>query len=233
MGERILVIEDDATIGQVVCTQLEANGYQVTLCDDGATGLAAARADGPDLVLLDVLLPKLDGWQVCRELQHITRAPIVFITALGSDGDVQRGLDMGADDYIIKPFGNMELLARVRTALHRARRSAARKRTYRFDRLSIDLDARLIKVDGERIFLTPMEYNLLVALAEEGGRVVSHSALLRRVWGPQFEDHRQYLKLYIWYLRQKIEQDPGNPAIILTERGVGYRLASPLTVTDT
>jgi two-component system KDP operon response regulator KdpE len=229
VGERILVIEDDDSLSQLMRIQLENGGYDVTVCNNGLAGLTVARQVKPDLILLDILLPKLNGWQVCQGLQQITKVPIIFITALGADADLLRGLEMGADDYIIKPFDHKELWARVRAALYRARRTAAQKRQYQFGRLSVDLDARTVKVDDERIFLTPMEYNLLAVLVEEGGRVVSHAALLRRVWGPQFEDRRQYLKLYIWYLRQKIEQDPAAPAIILTERGIGYRLAPPLS----
>jgi two-component system KDP operon response regulator KdpE len=189
--------------------------------------LEAARATDPDLILLDILLPNMDGWTVCQELQEITSAPIVFTTALGGDSDLTRGLELGADDYIIKPFSYNELLARVKAALYRARRARSRKETYDYGPLSVNLETRTVTLRGERVFLTPLEYKLLAALVEESGRVVSHQALLRRVWGPEFEGRRQYLKLYIWYLRQKVEVDPSNPRFILTERGIGYRLAAP------
>ena len=233
MGERILIIEDDDALRHLMRLQLQNGGYEVAACRDGSSGLAAVREFAPDLILLDILLPKIDGWEVCRELRRMTQVPIIFVTALGADADLQRGLEMGADDYIIKPFGHAELWARIRAALHRARRQAGQKGEHRFGRLSVDLDARTVHVDRERVLLTPTEYQLLAVLAENGGRVVPHAELLRRVWGPQFEDRRQYLKLYIWYLRQKIERDPADPEIILTERGVGYRLAAPADDVET
>jgi len=222
-----LVIEDDDALARLMRLQLERAGYQVTVCRDGLSGLQEAHNSEPDLVLLDILLPDTDGWTVCERLQEITDAPIVFTTALGAERDVIRGLELGADDYIIKPFSYKELLARVKAALHRARRAASQRITYESGRLSVDLETRTVKVNGERVFLTPLEYKLLAALVQEAGHVVPHTTLLRRVWGPQYEDRRQYLKLYIWYLRQKIEADPSHPTLILTERGVGYRLVAP------
>jgi len=198
VGERILVIEDDDSLSRLVRLQLERANYE-----------------------------GMNGWEVCARLQEITEAPIVFLTALGSDSDLGQGLDLGADDYIIKPFSYKELLARVKAALHRARRSASQKSTYEYGRLFVDLQARTVSMDGENVFLTPLEFKLLAILVQDAGNIVTHQTLLRRVWGPQYEDRRQYLKLYIWYLRQKIEIDPKNPRIILNERGVGYRLAAP------
>ncbi len=227
MEEQILVIEDDDALARLMRLQLERAGYQVEVCQDGASGLRAASNSEPDLVLLDILLPDVDGWVLCEQIQKVTNAPIVFATALGAERDVIRGLELGADDYIIKPFSYKELLARVRSALHRAQRTASRKVVYENGRLYVNLEMRTVKVNGERIALTPLEYELLAALAQEAGHVVSHTVLLRRVWGPQYEDRRQYLKLYIWYLRQKIEADPAHPMLILTERGVGYRLIAP------
>jgi len=225
--ERILLIEDDEALARIMCIQLKHAGYQITACQDGTSGLQAARDSNPDLILLDILLPDVDGWTVCERLKDITDAPIIFSTALGSERDVIRGLELGADDYIIKPFSYKELLARVKAALHRAQRAASGGVTYKGERLSVDLEKRTVKVNGEHVFLTPLEYKLLAVLVQEAGHVVSHETLLRRVWGSQHEDRRQYLKLYIWYLRQKIEADPSNPKLILTERGVGYLLAAP------
>ena len=150
----------------------------------------------------------------------------MFATALGSDRDSSQGLDLGADDYIIKPFSYKELLARVKAALHRARRSASQTVTYTYDRLSVDLEAHSVVVDGARVSLTPLEFKLLATLVQNAGSIVTHKTLLHRGWGQQYEDRREYVKLYIWYLRQKIEADPRDPQIILTERGVGYRIAS-------
>ncbi len=227
MEEQILLIEDDNALARMMRIQLEHAGYQVTVCQDGISGLQAARDLNLNLILLDILLPDIDGWVVCERLQKITNAPIIFTTALGSEKDVVRGLDMGADDYMIKPFSYKELLARVKAALHRARRTASRKATYRSKQLFVDLEKHTVEANGEHIFLTPLEYKLLAALVQKAGHVISHTALLRSVWGPQCENRRQYLKLYIWYLRQKIETDPSNPTLILTERGTGYRLVAP------
>ena len=227
MEKQVLVIEDDDALAHLMRLQLERAAYQVTVCQDGLSGLQEVRNSEPDLILLDILLPDMDGWTVCEHLQEITDAPIIFTTALGAERDVARGLELGADDYIIKPFSYRELLTRVKAALHRARRAASQKATYENERLYVDLGTRTVRVNGERVSLTPLEYKLLAALVQEAGHVVSHTTLLRRVWGLQYEDRRQYLKLYIWYLRQKIETDPSHPTLILTERGAGYRLVAP------
>ena len=227
MEEQILVIEDDDALARLMRLQLERAAYQVTVCRDGQSALQEVRNSEPDLILLDILLPDMDGWAVCEHLQEVTDTPIIFTTALGAERDVARGLELGADDYIIKPFSYKELLTRVKAALHRARRAAPQKATYENERLYMDLGTRTVKVNGERVFLTPLEYKLLAALVQDAGHVVSHTTLLRRVWGLQHEDRRQYLKLYIWYLRQKIEADPSRPTLILTERGTGYRLVAP------
>ncbi|MCP4536966.1 MAG: response regulator transcription factor [Chloroflexi bacterium] len=224
MKEQILLIEDDEALSRMMRLQLEHAGYQVTACQTGTSGLEAARESEPDVILLDILLPDMDGWVVCEGLKKISDAPIIFSTALGSERDVIRGLELGADDYMIKPFSYKELLARVKAALHRAQRTASRGTTYENGPLSVDLEKHIVKVNEEHIILTPLEYKLLAALVEEAGNVVPHEALLRQVWGQQHENQRQYLKLYIWYLRQKIEADPSKPKLILTERGIGYRL---------
>lgn len=227
MEERILIIEDDDALARLMRLQLGRGGYEVIIRGDGPSGLAAARDADPDLVLLDVLLPDVDGWVTYERMREITDAPILFVTVLGADEDITRGLEMGADDYIVKPFSYKELLTRVKSALFRARRSAAQRMTYQNGPLRVDLQTHVVKLDDERIFLTPLEYKLLSTLVQNTGRVVSHQTLLRRVWGPQYEDRRQYLKLYVWYLRQKIEPNPSQPRFIITERGVGYRLAAP------
>jgi two-component system KDP operon response regulator KdpE len=231
VDERILLIEDDEALSRMMRLQLEHAGYQVTARQTGSGGLEAARESPPDVILLDILLPDMDGWAVCEQLKTITDAPIIFSTALGSERDVVRGLELGADDYMIKPFSYKELLARVKSALHRAQRtpnaSPPQGNTYQNDHLVVNLDKHTVKVNDENIVLTPLEHKLLAVLVEEAGRVVKHETILRRVWGEQHEKRRQYLKLYIWYLRQKIERDPTNPKLILTERGIGYRLAAP------
>jgi two-component system KDP operon response regulator KdpE len=225
VDERILVIEDDDALSRLIQLQLERAGYEVVTCPDGQSGIDRVPSYQPDLILLDILLPGMDGWEVCRHLKDITDTPVLFLSALGSEGNISQGLDLGADDYIIKPFSYKELLARVKSALHRARRVNSQKTTYTRDKLSVDLEARSVYIDGDRITLTPLEFKLLAALVQDAGNVVTHKALLHNVWGREYEDRRQYLKLYIWYLRQKLEADPNNPTIILNERGVGYRLA--------
>jgi two-component system KDP operon response regulator KdpE len=227
MGEHILLIEDDEALSRMMRIQLEYAGYDVTACLNGTSGLEAARDSDPDLILLDILLPDIDGWVVCEKLKEITDAPIIFSTALGSERDVIRGLELGADDYMIKPFSYKELLARITAVLHRKQRAVSQGVTCQSGRLSVDLEKQIVKVNGERVFLTPLEYKLLAVLVQEAGRAVPHETLLRHVWGPQHENRRQYLKLYIWYLRQKVEDDPSRPKLILTERGVGYRLIAP------
>jgi two-component system KDP operon response regulator KdpE len=226
LGERILLIEDDDALARMMRIQLEHAGYQITVCPNGTSGLERAGELDLDLILLDILLPDIDGWEVCEQLQGVTDAPIIFTTALGAEKDVIRGLEMGADDYMIKPFSYKELLARVKAALHRARRKNSQKAAYKSGRLIVDLENRVVQASGEHVYLTPLEYKLLAALVQEAGQVVPHETLLRRVWGAQCEDRRQYLKLYIWYLRQKLEKDPANPKLILTERGIGYRLVA-------
>lgn len=227
MSERILIVEDDDSLVKVMRIQLEHAGYRVSVCQDGPTALQQAQDEKPNLILLDVLLPEADGWSVCQRLQGVTNAPIVFTTALGTDRNLTHGLELGADDYIIKPFTRKELLSRVKAALHRARRDAPQHASYRKEHLFVDVRNRVVQVNGEPVSLTPLEFKLLAALVEQAGRVIPHAALLRHVWGPECENRRQYLKLYIWYLRQKLEADPANPTLILTERGVGYRLAAP------
>lgn len=225
MEHEILLIEDDEALSRMMRLQLEHAGYKVTACQTGASGLEAAQKSTPDLILLDILLPDMDGWDVCDRLKKITQAPIIFSTALGSERDVIRGLELGADDYMIKPFSYKELLARVKAALHRANRSDQSTTVYKNGPLVVDAKQEQVKLEGENIFLTPLEYKLLITLIKKTGRVVLKEELLQQAWGDDYEDHRQYLRLYISYLRQKIEENPSNPQIILTEEDIGYRMA--------
>jgi two-component system KDP operon response regulator KdpE len=227
MGEKILIIENDDALARLMRLQLARGGYDVAIRRDGRSGLEATREESPDLILLDVLLPEVSGWETYGSLRQITDAPIVFVTVLGADEEITRGLEMGADDYIVKPFSYVELLTRVKAALYRADRATAQQAVYSRPPLTVDLQKGSVEVDGEPTYLTPLEFKLLATLVRHAGRVVGHKALLRQVWGPQHEDRRQYLKLYIWYLRQKLEADPSDPRLILTERGVGYYLAAP------
>jgi two-component system KDP operon response regulator KdpE len=206
---RILIIEDDNSLAGFVRWQLEREGFYAQTATRAADGLTQAREWHPDLILLDIMMPEIDGWTVCQRIREISDVPVIFITALGTEKDVVQGLQLGADDYIVKPFGAKELVARIQAVLRRHKPSVQREHTYTNGRLDINLDTHEVYVNNQEVELTPIEFKLL----------------LNQVWGPDYEDDRQYLKLYIWYLRQKLEDDPTNPKLILTQRGVGYRLA--------
>ncbi len=227
MPTRILVVEDDPAIASLIQLQLEAKDYQVIVAHDGAEGLRQAYAWQPDLVVLDIMMPDMDGWTVCERLRELSDVPIIFVTAIGKEADIVRGLEMGADDYLVKPFSPRELLARIEAVLRRARQGGGtgiEARVYKNGPLTVDLESREVRVNGKPVDLTPIEFKLLSALIRNEGKVLTHRFLLSQVWGPAYEEERQYLKLYIWYLRQKIEEDPSHPKLIITERGVGYRL---------
>ena len=225
MSHRILIIEDEHSLANMIRWQLEREGFDAQAATRAADGLAQVSEWHPDLVLLDVMMPDMDGWTVCQRIREISDVPVIFITALGAEKDVVRGLQLGADGYIVKPFGTKELVARIQALLRRHQPHQPREHTYVNGRLFVNLDTHQVTLDGKDVELTPIEFKLLACLVEQEGRVLSHRFLLNQVWGPDYEDDRQYLKLYIWYLRQKIEDDPTVPKLILTQRGVGYRLA--------
>lgn len=224
MSETILLIEDDEALAQLVQLLLERAGYTVQTANSGDVGLRLARQSPPNLVLLDVLMPDMDGWHVYEAMRRITDAPVLFLTALGDEHNITYGLGLGADDYIVKPFGYKELVTRVRAALSRARRARGEQTVFVTGNLHVNLDTHEVKIDNREVALTPTEFQLLSALVQDAGRTVTHDTLLRRVWGPEYSNRRDYLKLYIWYLRQKIERDPRDPERIVSERGQGYRL---------
>jgi two-component system KDP operon response regulator KdpE len=204
---------------------LQRAGYNVFIATDGTDGLRQAFVLQPDLILLDIMLPAMSGWTVCERLRQITDVPIIFITVLDQESHVVRGLGLGADDYVVKPYDNRELLARIEAVMRRhAVQDAPTPHVYVHDDLVIDFDRRVVNRGDSAIHLTPIEFRLLACLAENPGKSTTHSYLLRQVWGNE-QKSRSSLKLYIWYLRRKLEQDPENPEIILTDRGVGYRLA--------
>jgi DNA-binding response OmpR family regulator len=224
MNDMILLIEDDEALAQLVQLLLERAGYVVKAAGNGETGLALAQQSPPDLVLLDILMPDMDGWHVYEALRHITDVPVLFLTALGDEHNIAYGLGLGADDYIVKPFGYKELVTRVKAALSRARRARGEQTVFQTGNLWVNLDTHEVKVDNRLVSLTPTEFQLLSALIQDSGRTVNHDTLLRRVWGAEYSNRRDYLKLYIWYLRQKVEADPRDPKRIVSERGQGYRL---------
>jgi len=224
MNDTILLIEDDEALAQLVQLLLERADYAVEVANNGESGLRLARQSPPSLVLLDILMPDMDGWHVYEGLRRLTDAPVLFLTALGDEHNITYGLGLGADDYIVKPFGYKELVTRVKAALSRARRSRGEQTIFEAGNLQVNLDTHDVKIDSREVSLTPTEFQLLSALVQDAGRTVSHDTLLRRVWGPEYSNRRDYLKLYIWYLRQKIEKDPRDPVYIISERGQGYRL---------
>ena len=227
MSVKILVVEDDTAIASLIRLQLENRDYQVQVAKNGVDGLRQAYSWQPDLVVLDIMMPDMDGWTVCERLRELSEVPIVFVTAVGKEADIVRGLEMGADDYLVKPFSPRELLARIEAVLRRRERGSGtsiESRTYENGSLTVSLETREVKVSGQLVDLTPIEFKLLSNLIRNEDKVLTHRFLLSQVWGPAYEEERQYLKLYIWYLRQKIEKDPSKPQLILTERGVGYRL---------
>lgn len=224
-GARILLVEDDPAVRRVVERNLAGHGFRVEAVDSGRSALAAEPTFHPDLILLDLGLPDVDGFSVIQSVRERTTTPIVVLSARGAEADKVRALDMGADDYLTKPFGVDELLARVRVGLrHAARPSVGADATYRTGGLEVDLERRQVAVDGSEVHLTPTEYALLLALVSAPGSVVTEGALLRRVWGPGYDAERHYIHVYMGRLRKKLEADPSRPHLIRTEPGVGYRL---------
>ncbi|MDH6268891.1 two-component system KDP operon response regulator KdpE [Rhizobium sp. SG_E_25_P2] len=222
---RILVVDDEPQIQRFLKPSLSAAGYEVIEAGTGAEALKAVATQAPDLVILDLGLPDMDGKDVIASLRGWSDIPIVILSARDRESEKIAALDIGADDYVEKPFGIGELTARIRTALrHRGRRDAI-PTVMEADGLTIDPIKRLVLRDGETVHLTPKEYDLLLLLARHAGRVVTHRTLLTTVWGPAHGDDLHYLRVFIGQLRQKIERDPTHPRIVRTEPGVGYRMA--------
>jgi two-component system, OmpR family, KDP operon response regulator KdpE len=223
----VLLIEDEAPIRKFLRAALEGQGYSIVETETGRDGITQAATRVPDLVLLDLGLPDVEGLEIVRRIREWSALPIIVLTARGQDQDKVRALDAGADDYVTKPFSMPELLARMRVALrHRARAAADDGGgVIAIDRLRIDLAARRVTLGEEEVQLTPIEFRLLSALARHVGRVLTHDALLREVWGPAAVGQHHYLRVYMAQLRRKIEKDSARPEFLQTELGVGYRLA--------
>jgi two-component system response regulator MtrA len=232
---RILVVEDDASIREVTALGLEAAGLTVDTAADGVEGLERWRAGAPDLVLLDVMLPRLDGLEVCRAIRRESTVPIVMLTARADTIDVVVGLESGADDYVRKPFEMPELVARVRAALRRrvdderasGDTGAPPRPAVRLGPLRVDLDGRSVERDGREIELTRTEFDLLAELAQHPGRVFTRDVLLDHVWGYDYLGDSRLVDVAVGRLRAKIEDDPANPALVLTVRGAGYKAVRP------
>ena len=220
----ILVIEDEIQMQRFLRASLTSNGYQVLETKTAAEGLAQAAARNPDLILLDLGLPDLDGLVVTQRVREWAKTPIIVISARGREEDKIQALDAGADDYLTKPFGVGELLARIRVALRNAARGELGSSQFAVGPLKVDLIRRQVLVSDKEVHLTPIEYKLLITLVKHAGRVITHRQLLREVWGPNSSDQTQYLRVYMGQLRHKLEQNPSRPQFLTTEPGVGYRL---------
>jgi two-component system KDP operon response regulator KdpE len=224
-ARRILVVEDEQRMVNLIRMNLELEGFQVVEAHTGIDALNAVRTQLPDLILLDVMLPELDGFETLRMLREFSSIPVIMLTAKGEEDDRVRGLELGADDYIPKPFAPRELVSRVRAVLRRTEMPNASDRAMLKidDRLTVDFNRRGVIVAGDFVKLRPTEYRLLYHLIENAGWTVTHEQLLAKVWGYEYRDETHYVRLYVNYLREKIEEDQAHPKYILTERGVGYR----------
>jgi two-component system KDP operon response regulator KdpE len=221
----VLVVDDEPRMIRFIRMNLELEGYHVVEASNGIEALDQVRKHLPDLVIMDVMMPKMDGFETLSLLREISTVPVILLTVKSEEEDRIHGLELGADDYITKPFSPRELISRVNAVLRRADWPAPTPRTVLHidDRLSVDFNRHQVIVAGKRIDLRPTEYRLLNHLIQNAGWVVPHETLLAKVWGYEYRDETHYLRLYINYLRKKIEEDPSNPHYILTERGVGYR----------
>jgi len=223
--ETILIIDDNENMVRALTLYLSRAGYRVLSALSGIEGVKSFHQNRPDLVILDIMMPDLDGWEVCRRIRDVSNVPIIMLTAKGQEPDKVKGLRMGADDYVVKPFSMRELEARVRAVLRRSQLSQERWEgvLYSDDYLVIDAGRAEVRCGGKLINLTATEKRLLFLLARNRGRLLSTSQILTNIWGPEYIDEVDYVRLYIWRLRQKIEPVPDRPRYILTEHGMGYR----------
>ena len=225
-GKVILVVDDEPRMIGFIRMNLELEEHRVLEAHNGAEALDTLRKQLPDLVLLDVMMPELDGFETLRMLREFSDVPVIMLTAKGEENDKVYGLELGADDYITKPFGPRELSSRIKAIFRRLEKPTTEDAILRIDeRLSFDQNQRAVIVDGERVKLRPTEYRLLYHLIRNAGWTVPHDQLLQKVWGYEYRDEAHYVRLYVNYLRDKIESDPSKPEYIITERGVGYRFS--------
>lgn len=227
-GPGVVLIEDDPQIRRFLRPALISQGYRLFEAGKGGEGLVEAATRQPDIIILDLGLPDMDGFEVIRRLREWTRVPIIVLSARGQEPDKIAALDAGADDYVSKPFGVGELLARMRVALRHAARSAqdAADSTFSVGDLQVDLASRQVVVAGQQVHLTPIEYRLLTTLIRHAGKLLTHRQLLNEVWGPHHIEQAHYLRVYVAQLRRKLEANPARPRYLMTEPGVGYRLAA-------
>ncbi|HEV2237799.1 MAG TPA: response regulator transcription factor [Ktedonobacterales bacterium] len=221
----VLVVDDEPKLVNVLRMNLEVEGYHVVAAPNGVEALERLTADLPDLVLLDVMMPDMDGFTTLKRLREVSNVPVIMLTVRNEEADRIRGLEIGADDYLTKPFSTRELLTRIKALLRRIYMHERPRKTRIIvdDDLTIDFARHEVLVRGSKVKMRPTEYRLLYHLVTNAGRLMTHQALLSKVWGPEYRDEGQYLRLYINYLRQKLERDPAHPRYIFTERGMGYR----------
>ncbi len=223
-GKTVLVVDDESRMVEFIAMNLELEGFRVVRAANGSEALEKASREHADLVLLDIMMPEMDGFETLAGLREASSVPVIFLTAKSEEVDRIRGLDLGADDYITKPFSPRELVSRIRAVLRRTEPAAlASSEIVVDDELRINFDQRKVIVRGREVRLRPTEYRLLYQLVTNAGKLLTHEVLLSRVWGAEYRDEDQYVRLYITYLRQKIEKDPRHPRYILSERGLGYR----------
>jgi two-component system KDP operon response regulator KdpE len=229
-AKRILLAEDEAALRDFVSRNLRIRGFEVLEASNGLEAMALYEREHPHLLILDLMMPRMDGLEVCRRVREQSTVPIIVLTALYAESDKVAALDLGADDYLTKPFGVEELLARVRAVLRRSQWETAplpQGESKRFGDLEIDLPGHVVRLRGDEVRLSPTEFAVLEQLVTHAGKVLTHRMLLQRIWGPEYGGEAEYLRVYINRLRQKLESDPAHPRYLLTEPGVGYRFVVP------
>jgi two-component system KDP operon response regulator KdpE len=222
-------VEDEPYVLKLIKANLESSGFRVLTATDGLEAVQAVEQELPDLVLLDIMLPKMDGYAACRRIREFSAVPVIMLTARSAQVDLVHGFEVGADDYLTKPFDVTELLMRVSAVLRRSKwpEEVLTRQEFKVGPIEIDFAQHRVSVEGNDVKLTPTEYRLLAYLATNPNRVISHRELLRAVWGPEYGDETEYLRVYMRYLRQKLEPEPSNPRYLLTQPGAGYMLYQP------
>ncbi len=228
-AKRILLAEDEVTLRDFINRNLRARGFEVLEASNGLEAMAVWEREDPDLLILDIMMPRMDGLEVCRRVREYSSVPIIVLTALDAESDKVTALDLGADDYLSKPFGVEELLARMRAVLRRTQGETPQRASgvKQYDDLEVDLAGHIVRLHGTEVRLSPTEFALLKLLITHAGKVVTHRMLLQSIWGPEYGGEAEYLRVYINRLRHKLERDPANPRYLLTEPGVGYRFVAP------
>jgi DNA-binding response OmpR family regulator len=225
----ILAVDDEPRVLKLLKANLESSGYKVLSAEDGEQALTIVETEMPDLIILDLMLPKMDGYAVCRRIREFSAVPVIMLTARSAQVDLIHGFEVGADDYLTKPFSVAELLIRVQAVLRRSKwpEEIVTRQTFSAGPIEIEFAQHRVTKDGEPVKLTPTEYRLLTYLASNANRVITHRELLRAVWGPEYGEETEYLRVYMRYLRQKLEPEPSAPRYLLTQPGAGYMLYQP------